>query len=66
VTDKAVPYEFIPNLDQEQELLFRCTVCGEETYASVLRTHAVREHNTTLYVTNMTTVKDDRRFTVRR
>lgn len=64
--DKAVSYEFIPDLDKEAELLFKCQMpdCGLEVHASALRTHAAMVHDTSMYVTNMTTVKDDRRFTV--
>jgi hypothetical protein len=67
VADKAVPYEYIPNLGDEEELLFKCKVpdCDLEVKVSALRTHAAMVHNTTLYVTNMTTVRDDKRFTVK-
>jgi hypothetical protein len=66
--ESAVSYQYIPNLDKEEELLFKCLVetCGQEVHASALRTHAAMVHDTTLYVTDMTTVRDDQRWTVNR
>lgn len=66
--EDVVSYEFVPNLDKDEEILFVCKAdkCGDEVHASALRTHAAMVHNTTLYVTNMTTVRDDKRWTVRR
>lgn len=63
-----VSYEFIPDLDKDKELLFKCKTddCDLEVHASALRTHAAMVHGTAQYVTNMTTVRDDRRFTVQR
>lgn len=66
--DKAVKYQYIPDLDDKEELRFKCLVpdCGQEVHASALRTHAAMVHDTTMYVTDLTTVQDDKRFTVRK
>lgn len=66
--ESVVSYEFIPDLDKEQEMLFKCKAgdCDQEVTASALRTHAAMVHDTVMYVTDMTTVKDDKRWTVRR
>lgn len=65
--DKTVSYQYIPNIGNDEELLFKCLEpdCGEEISASVLRSHAAFAHKTTMYVTDMTTVKDDKRFVVK-
>lgn len=75
--DKAVSYQLIPNLGDKEELLFKCEAyilsenpadlrekCGQEVHASALRTHAAMVHDTTMYVTDMVTVRDDKRFVV--
>ena len=66
--EDVVSYEFIPDLDKNEEMLFKCKVgdCGQEVFASALRTHASMVHDTVLFVTDMTTVKDDKRWTIRR
>lgn len=65
--EHIVHYTYIPSLPNDEELTFKCLEedCGLEVKASALRTHAAMAHNTAMYVTNMTTVRDDRRFTVK-